>query len=343
MPDSVSAIGLLYHYTCEAGLQGIIESGRIWATHVRFLNDYTEFRQAFTEVYVEALTEGFREGLPADIDSTARRVIEGELSNHRGILGIIEDSGRAMDAFVCSFTTLLKPSPEEQPGPDPGDRLSQWRGYSHSAQGFSLGFDKVFLEKQIGLDNAHAKAGVFECIYEDKDKRPFFQEMGRNACARFNERWLQGTEAVPPGFPTINPAPTEEYLKASFYFEKSLAEATAKFFTEAGRLKHSGFREECEWRIVLQARRDVLVRSGFVKFRKGQFGQTPFVEIPLCLAADTSPLRRIVVGPGSHKEEMKRWVELLLETRGIRVRPENRPDIKDGVEVAISVIPYRST
>jgi hypothetical protein len=123
---------------------------------------------------------------------------------------------------------------------------------------------------------------------------------------------------------------------------KSLSEATAEFFTKAARLKHSGFREECEWRIVLQARRDALMRSGFLKFRRGQFGQTPFVEIPLGLAAaSTSPLRRIVVGPGSHKDDLKHWVKLLLERRGIQVKPENRPDIKEGVEVATSVIPYR--
>jgi hypothetical protein len=239
MPDSASAIGLLYHYTSDVGLQGIIESDRIWATHVRFLNDYTEFRQAFNEVYVEALTEAFREGLPTDIDSMARSVIDGLLSNRnrRSILKIIEDSGLATDAFVCSFTTL------PQPGPDPGDRLSQWRGYSHSTQGFSLGFDKVLLENQIALDNPGAKASVLECIYEDAEKLSFFQDMGQNACARFNERWLQRTEPVPPGFTTNNPAATEDYMKASSYFLKSLSEATAKFFTTAARIKDSGFRE----------------------------------------------------------------------------------------------------
>jgi hypothetical protein len=296
MPDSAPAIGLLYHYTSEAGLQGIIESERIWATQVRFLNDYTEFRQAFNELYVEALTDGFRERLPADIDDAARLVIEGLLSkrNHRDILRIIESSESSTDAFVCSFETW------RHPNADPGDRLSQWRGYSHSSQGFSLGFDKALLEKQIDLDNQRAKAGVLECIYEDADKLSLFREMGRDAGARFNERWLQGSEAVPAEFKTANPAPTEEYRKARFYFLKSLSEATARFFIEAARIKHGGLREECEWRIVLQAWRDALMSSGLLKFRKGQFGQTPFVEIPFGLtAAGTSPLRRIVVGPGT--------------------------------------------
>lgn len=237
MPDSASAIGLLYHYTSDVGLQGIVESDRIWATHIRFLNDYTEFRQAFNEVYVEALTETFRQGLPADLDSTARLVIEGLFSerNRGGILRIIEGSEASKDAFACSFTTL------PQPGPDPGDRLSQWRGYSHSAQGFSLGFDRVLLENQIALDNPGAKASIIECIYNDAEKLSFFQGLGRHACVRFNERWLQGSEPVPPGFTTNNPAPTETYMRASFYFLKSLSEATAKFFTMAARIKHSGF------------------------------------------------------------------------------------------------------
>jgi hypothetical protein len=207
MSYSVSAIGLLYHYTSDAGFHGIIESDRIWATHVRFLNDYTEFRQAFNELYVEALTDAFRAELPSNIEATARSVIEGVLSkrNHGGILRVIEDSGSAMDAFVCSFSTL------PQPGADPGDRLSQWRGYSQSTQGFSLGFDKALLEKQIELDNPGAKAGVLQCIYEDPEKLSLLQDMGRNACARFRERWLKRSEAVPGAFKTIIPAATPEY------------------------------------------------------------------------------------------------------------------------------------
>ena len=48
-------------------------------------------------------------------------------------------------------------------------------------------------------------------------------------------------------------------------------------------------------------------RIEIVKFREGQFGRTPYIEIPLRLAETaTSPLRRIVVGPGSRKEDAKR-------------------------------------
>src|ERR1035438_9218885 len=95
------------------------------------------------------------------------------------ILESIEFSGLTNEAFVCSFATGVSAIP--QPGGDPGDRLSQWRGYSHSSQGFSLGFDKELLEKQIQFDDPHAKAALLECIYKDKAKVRFFQDMGRNA------------------------------------------------------------------------------------------------------------------------------------------------------------------
>lgn len=33
---------ILYHYTSSAGLHGILDTRRMWATHVRFLNDPSE-------------------------------------------------------------------------------------------------------------------------------------------------------------------------------------------------------------------------------------------------------------------------------------------------------------
>jgi hypothetical protein len=35
---------ILYHYTTATGLNGIVRSRSIWASHYRFLNDATEFR-----------------------------------------------------------------------------------------------------------------------------------------------------------------------------------------------------------------------------------------------------------------------------------------------------------
>lgn len=337
MPGSPSPDDLLYHYTSDAGFRGIIESDRIWATDIRFLNDYTEFRRAFTDRYLEALIEAFRTAMRKDIDQVAAEVIDGVLAkrNHAYILKVIEDSGERNDTFVCSFTSTL------QDGFDPGDRLSQWRGYSHSSQGLSLGFDRGLLAKQIAIDNPVVKASVVECIYEDTGPdRPFFEEMGCSAALRFNNLWRSGG-AVPDSYPTANPAATEDYKKAGYYFLRALSKATAEFFTNAARIKHYGFREEREWRIVVQASNEA--RKVVIRSRTGPFGNTPYIEVPLDLAkAVSSSLRRVVVGPGNDKVGVKQWVEQSLEDKGLRVKRDGRANLGDGIEVSVSTIPYRS-
>ena len=333
---------LLYHYTSEAGFAGIIGSGNLWATHVQFLNDWTEFREAFTETYVQILVDSFRAALPVDLDVNSQRVIDGMLSRRiPEILEILEGSKSPNDTFVCSFTSAM---PEETG--DPGDRLSQWRGYAHSTQGFSLGFDKALLKARVEINNAKAKATLLECIYDEPAKVAFFEEMGRTAVTRFEEL-RRGNVQPPSWFVTGRPGANEQYKNSMFYFLDALSRATARFFTTAARIKHAGFREECEWRVIFQAKKEALAptaKSGkrveIVKFREGQFGRTPYIEIPLGLTEpDTSPLRRVVVGPGPHKEDVKRSVELLLLNHGIEVQEPGKPK---GLEVVTSLIPYRS-
>lgn len=332
---------LLYHYTSEAGLVGIVENDNLRATHVRFLNDWTEFREAFAESYVRILLDTFRAGLPEDLPPDARLLIDRMVSRRASeILEIIAVSDSSNETFVCSFTTA------SQDGADPGDRLSQWRGYASATQGFSLGFDKNLLRVRVEIDNRKAKATLQECVYDADEKNRFFEEMGRSAAARFNEL-RRNQVKVPSSFVTILPQPSEEYKRSAYYFLESLSRATARFFTAAARVKHVGFCEEREWRVIFQADKQALApiekdgkRIEIVKFRDGQFGRTPYIQIPLGLEEPaTSPLRRIVVGPGARKDEARRAVELLLLNRGI---PVLTPGTPNGVEIATSLIPFRS-
>lgn len=57
-PDSLAGrhmleADVLYHYTSQAGLLGIIANDSIWATDIRALNDWTEFRHLFEEAGVK--------------------------------------------------------------------------------------------------------------------------------------------------------------------------------------------------------------------------------------------------------------------------------------------------
>jgi len=333
---------LLYHYTTEAGLAGIIGGDNIRATHIRFLNDWMEFREAFTENYGRILLDSFGAGLPRDLPADAQGVISRMLTRRTSeILAIAAGSESTNETFVCAFTSAALPEDN-----DPGDRLSQWRGYSAGSQGFSLGFDSELLRRRVELNNRSAKATLEQCVYDDAEKRTFFEEIGRLAAARFNELWREN-QPVPSWFSTQWTDATEDYKKANAYFLEALSRATSRLFTTAARIKNSGFREEREWRVIFQATRDALApiedergRVEAVKFREGQFGRTPYIEIPLGLSEpEASPLREIVVGPGAYKEEKKTYAELLLLNRGIEVFD---PGKGRGVRVVTSSIPYRT-
>jgi hypothetical protein len=41
--DQAKPKALLYHYTDQRGLLGILRSQSIWATHIRYLNDSSEY------------------------------------------------------------------------------------------------------------------------------------------------------------------------------------------------------------------------------------------------------------------------------------------------------------
>jgi hypothetical protein len=107
---------LLYHYTDVAGLIGILSSGSLWATNLRFMNDARELehaRRLMLDVLTEARSRAARPGQHALIDA-----IEVNLSTWSGY----------PDYYSVSFSS-------------DGDLLSQWRGYGLAGGGYAIGFD----------------------------------------------------------------------------------------------------------------------------------------------------------------------------------------------------------
>jgi hypothetical protein len=109
----------LYHYSTFAGLTGIVRSGALWASDIRYMNDSAEMRHT------------------ADlIGSEITRRIAGGRSD-AGLLNQFQDwvahrftNGHML--FASSFRSN-------------GNLLSQWRGYSSLGKGVSIGFDPVHL------------------------------------------------------------------------------------------------------------------------------------------------------------------------------------------------------
>lgn len=326
---------ILYHYTSQAGLQGILESDRIWATDIYALNDWTEFRLLFSSAAMRLLADTFNSELPEDIDADAKKMMVERVLAERNFPTLLElikadpPYGERKGVFVCSYTAA-------------GDLLSQWRGYSHSSQGFSLGFDTALLKKQLeAVHTTDTPTELVECIYDEARIREHIRDLGKKAAEGFREL-KERNDIVPASFTTLR-NPSENYRKHSFYLEKSFTFATVPFLRLATQFKHRGFQEEREWRVLFRAFLKTLPPDK-VKFRSGQFGPTSYVEIPLGLHSATScSLRRIILGPrtysGRELSDVTNSVELLLSKYGI---PVKSAATSSGVEIVMSEIPYRS-
>src|SRR5208282_5068166 len=94
--------------------------------------------------------------------------------------------------------------------------------------------------------------------------------------------------------------------------------------------KHVGFKEEKEWRLAFQMPVEH-PDPDLIRFHPSRFGQTPHIEVPLRLKDQSSPLKRIVVGPSQRKDQVVVSLRLELAKLGI-----------PGIEVVPSKIPYRN-
>jgi hypothetical protein len=145
---------LLYHYTDQRGLTGILGSRTVYATHLRYLNDSAEYDLALLRA---AEVIGARKRL---LDTPKQR-------NHLdGILHTFRQLGRD-ESFVFSLSRH-------------DDQLSQWRGYCSAGSGFSIGFATAALQR--GLDPNVSR--LLPCVYEADEQRGLIAEIVDLAYAR---------------------------------------------------------------------------------------------------------------------------------------------------------------
>jgi hypothetical protein len=137
---------VLYHYTTQRGLLGILETDSIWATKIHYLNDSSEYQLA-----VDVANDVLHALLKGERGTKKRTKIKCLLDNLRSI--------EQMNVCVCSFS-------------EHGDRLSQWRAYAHEASGFSVGFHSEQVEHQAKSQDF----SLVRCIYDEKQQRDLIEE-----------------------------------------------------------------------------------------------------------------------------------------------------------------------
>jgi hypothetical protein len=133
---------MVYHYTDDRGLRGILESGRLWLTDVFNLNDPSELRHGFSHA-VTALNARAADGLP-------------EAQTFARIFAAFESEGGIRESahfFVCSMSST-------------GDDLGQWRAYADNGRGFALGFQMPALEVAF-IQTLPQNNSTFRVVYDD--------------------------------------------------------------------------------------------------------------------------------------------------------------------------------
>lgn len=112
---------LLYHYTSTESFLKIIDSGELWASHVRYQNDTSE------QLLIWDMARArLRKRLENKTDDKRDRLLKFQSLAYSPV---------PMDIYILCFSM------------DGGDRLSQWRGYGSQA-GISIGFYKNELKSK---------------------------------------------------------------------------------------------------------------------------------------------------------------------------------------------------
>lgn len=130
---------LLYHYTGQEGLTGILSSEAVWASQVQYLNDGQELTLCLE------LTGRWLRAQP-DFQGNARRSrLLQAMETWLERVGLV-------DVYVASFTAE-------------GDLLSQWRGYCRPGDGFAIGIPSGHL-----IAAAYPFWRLVQCVYEEAEQ-----------------------------------------------------------------------------------------------------------------------------------------------------------------------------
>ena len=137
----------LYHYTSFAGLLGIVDSGELRASDIRYMNDSAELRHTL-DLMRHHITERMAAG--TDAPGVLNRLLE--WLSHRIVSGPM--------LFCASFRAN-------------GNLLSQWRGYAVHGKGVSLGFDPLRICECVEAQGFQ----VGKCLYEPRRQNTLIEQI----------------------------------------------------------------------------------------------------------------------------------------------------------------------
>jgi hypothetical protein len=282
---------ILYHYTSQTGLKGMLNEKTIWASKVHYLNDSKEFALAL-KLARDELTDLIN-AATSKVECSRLELLRDTIYTIEGIEGV--------NTCVCCFS-------------ERGDALSQWRGYGGGDAGFSVGFTREWftqVKDTLGLS-------LIPCIYDPKDQQRLIQhkidEFLETTADKEPDYWDRNRGHRPPDRPRTF-APLRH---AGDVFATRLA-------LIAPRIKHKSFEDEMEWRLVTEN-----VSALELHHRPGRSMLIPYYKIPIGDDDKFDSIREIVVGPTPHRKLSVASVRSLaiaagLDRKGLEIRTTSIP------------------
>jgi len=244
----------VYHYTDANGLIGLVKSGCIWATHVSKLNDSSENKHGMSLV-MNFLQKNTSKSLKPLINKTLLKL-------------------QSVDTFVACYSTEH-------------DLLSQWRNYTGTQVGYSIGLETCHMAVSDGtipllepvIYKEQTAINVLSTLLNKVEK--FVRE---NSFGEVEVGYLLG------------------FLQATLN-------------NIACTIKHPKFEEENEYRHFYQP--DYSELNLPQHFRNGQFGLTPYVNINF-IEKSRLPLKSITIGPCQDFDLESNSVKMLLHNNSYK-------------------------
>jgi hypothetical protein len=219
---------MIYHYTNDTGLKGIIESGKLWFSDIFGLNDPSELRHGLA-VAIDVLKSRIADARP-EVAMFASQLERFDVDAG------IEAAGHF---FICCFS-------------GDGDDLGQWRAYADDGRGYTLAFDAAALEDAFCRRNGKPipQHSTFRVTYDDAELTRI-----QTSLVDLIDPLISLPRRVPAKSDALN-----AYMSDLLVYHAMNVIRGVMFF------KHEGYRNEKEFRFQQLFRRDRPAPG--VKYRK---------------------------------------------------------------------------
>jgi Protein of unknown function (DUF2971) len=249
----------LYHYTDARGLKGIIESGAIWFTDYRHMNDPSELVHGIELAHLIA----------DDPDLNADQRVEAFLKT---FIDMFEHARfqATLDFFIASFSRSR-------------DELGQWRAYADNGRGFAIGFSpRIFSITKKPPD----------------DKPPEFVGPVRYAGQRVLESFRAPIEKAANIFLITLAAHPEMQQEVRSLFTQELSKEliASPMIWRCLTVKHPAYEHEREVRLLIVGTPGALRPHVTTRFRGSEI--VPYIPQPMAVR-EKDIIVEIVVGPAA--------------------------------------------